>query len=412
MPFDLDALRHLVVALVGGLAVGIEREWSGHAAGPRARFAGIRTFTLLGLVAGLSGWFWIAGLRGPALVFLAGLGALVVVAYFAASRHDVDGTTEVAAFVVMAAGVLAGAGYDAAASGIVAVTLLLLVEKKRLHGIVTKMDRAEIRAGARFAVMAAVILPLLPSGPLGGVRPRTLWALVLFFSGLSFVGYVLRRTVGVNRGYAIAGTLGGLVSSTSTTLTLARVSRDHPETAQALASGVMGANLMLFPRVLVSSAVLAPAMALALWPAFVPPAIVAGVLMLRSLGHPQKRVRAPQHDNPLQIWSALQMALLFQVVLFAMAFAKGHFGQSGVFASAAAIGLAEMDALTISMAHLTTQGTAALVTSQAVVIGVLANTLTKFVIAVVIGRGRFRVLAGTGLLVMGAALASALLWRY
>ena len=106
----------------------------------------------------------------------------------------------------------------ASPSGIIAVTFLLLVEKTRLHALVSKLDRDEIRAAARFAVMAAVILPLLPEGPfgpLGGIRPRLLWALVLFFSGLSFLGYLARRTFGRSRGYALAGTLGGIVSSTS-----------------------------------------------------------------------------------------------------------------------------------------------------------------------------------------------------
>ncbi|MEZ5318511.1 MAG: MgtC/SapB family protein, partial [Vicinamibacterales bacterium] len=124
MTFDVDALWGLAVAVLGGLAIGVEREWSGHAAGPEARFAGVRTFTLLALASGLSGWLWTAGLQGPAVVFLAGLGALVVVAYLAASRRDVDGTTEVAAFVAMAAAVLAGAGHTRVASGIVAVTVL------------------------------------------------------------------------------------------------------------------------------------------------------------------------------------------------------------------------------------------------------------------------------------------------
>ena len=151
--------------LVGGLSVGIERQWSGHAQGPRARFAGIRTFSMLGLVSGVSGWLWTLGLTGPAVIFLAGLAALVVVAYFSASRTDIDGTTEVAAFVVMVAGTLAGVGYPRLASGIIALTTLLLVEKTRLHRWVRALDRKEMRAGARFAVMAAVILPLLPAGP-------------------------------------------------------------------------------------------------------------------------------------------------------------------------------------------------------------------------------------------------------
>ena len=210
MTFDTAALWNIGIATLGGMAVGLERQWSGKAEGPRARFAGLRTFTLLGLVAGLCGWLWNAVSRVRHL-FLAGLGALVVVAYQAASRTDVDGTTEVAAFVVLAAGVLAGTGHDRIASAVIALTFLLLVEKRQLHGLVSKLDLVEVRAGARFAVMALVVLPLLPEGPygpLGGVRPRQLWALVLFFSGLSFLWYLARRAAG-ERGYALAGTLGG-----------------------------------------------------------------------------------------------------------------------------------------------------------------------------------------------------------
>ena len=320
MSFDLSVLSNLVVAVLCGLAVGTEREWSGKAVGPRARFAGVRTFTMLGLVSGLAGWLWTAGLQGPAIIFLAGLGALVVVAYLAASRADVDGTTEVAAFVVMAAGVLAGAGADAVASGIIAITVLLLVEKKQLHGMVSKLDRVEIRAGARFAVMAAVILPLLPAGPYGpwgGVRPQQLWALVLFFSGLSFLGYLARRTAGKNRGYAIAGVLGGILSSTSVTLTLARLSRSKPESGRALASGTLGANVVLFPRVLIATAVLAPALTRALWPSFVLPVVIGAILVSRGLRGRDHTDHLDRERNPLHVVSALQMAAIFQV-------SKGH----------------------------------------------------------------------------------------
>ncbi|HUF47099.1 MAG TPA: MgtC/SapB family protein, partial [Vicinamibacterales bacterium] len=101
---DWPALWNLTIATLAGLAVGLERQWSGHADGPQARFAGLRTFTMLGLVAGLSGWLWTTGLEGPAAILLAGAAALVVAAYVAASRHDVEGTTEVAAFVVLSAG--------------------------------------------------------------------------------------------------------------------------------------------------------------------------------------------------------------------------------------------------------------------------------------------------------------------
>ncbi|MEO7191016.1 MAG: MgtC/SapB family protein, partial [Vicinamibacterales bacterium] len=196
LSFDLPALWNVAVAALGGLSVGIERQWSGHAQGTRARFAGVRTFTMLGLVAGVAGWLSAAGLVVPAAILLTGLSALIVVAYSSASRADVDGTTEVAAFVVLAAGMVSGLGFPRVGSGLMALTTLLLIEKTRLHAWVRALDRQELRAGARFAVMAAVILPVLPTGPYGPadtIKPRLLWALVLFFSGLSFLGYVAQR---------------------------------------------------------------------------------------------------------------------------------------------------------------------------------------------------------------------------
>jgi len=342
----------------------------------------------------------------------------VVAAYLSASRRDVDGTTEVAALVVLAAGLLAGLGQIRVASGCIAVTLLLLVEKRSLHGWVSRLDRAEMRAGARFAVMAAVILPLLPPGPYGPadtVRPRVLWALVLLFSGLSFVGYISRRAIGSERGYALAGTLGGLLSSTSVTLTFSRLSRIRPDDAVALAAGTLGANAMLFPRVLLATAVLALPLTRVLWPAFVVPAVIAAVLTVRQLRvapHTAPSSRPTPEENPLQIKAALQMAALFQAVLFGVAFATRWFGQSGVYGSAAVLGLADMDALTISMANLVNADTAPIVAARAVVIGATVNTIVKLTIAAVIGRGRFRTLTVAGLAAIAVTLAAALWASY
>ena len=256
---EMSELSGLVIAALGGAMVGLERQWSGHADGPAARFAGIRTFSMLGALAGLSGWLWNAGATAPAVLLLMGAVAIVVTAYVAASRHDIDGTTEVAALVVLAAGVLAGIGWIRLASGVVALTTLILVEKSRLHSLVRRIDDVGLRSGVRFAVMALVILPLLPEGPygpLGGVRPRELWALVLFFSGLSFAGYVARRIVGPGRGYLVTGLLGGMISSTNVTFTFARTSRADPTMERPLAFGAVAANAMLYPRVMVATAIL------------------------------------------------------------------------------------------------------------------------------------------------------------
>jgi nucleotide-binding universal stress UspA family protein len=142
------------------------------------------------------------------------------------------------ALVVLAAGYLAGLGRLGPASAIFAVTALVLVEKSRIHGLVHRIRSETLEAAARFAVLALVVLPLLPEGPFGpgpGLRPRELWALVLVFSGLSFAGFVAPRVVGGDRGWGLSGMLGGLISSTAVTLTHARESRQSPGLGRALA---------------------------------------------------------------------------------------------------------------------------------------------------------------------------------
>ena len=269
----LAAAAPLATAALGGLAVGIERQWSGHAP---AHLPACEPYPAGGL-RGARGMVVGARRRVPAVVLLAAAAALILIAYVAASRRDVEGTSEVAALVVLAAGFLSGTGALAIASGVIAVTLLMLVEKTRLHAWVRGLNDEELRAGARFAVMAVVILPLLPEGPygpLGGVRPRLLWTLVLLFSGLSFAGYIARRLVGPQRGTVMAGLLGGLVSSTQVTLAHARASHDQPSLGLPLASGALAASTVLFVRTTLAAAILAPALARALLPSVVLPAVV------------------------------------------------------------------------------------------------------------------------------------------
>ena len=298
-----EVILALLIATLGGTAVGLERQWSGHAEGPSARFGGIRTFTMLGALSGLSGWLLTLGQQGAAIALLAGATAIVVAAYVAASRRDVDATTEIAALVVIAAGVLSGLGAYRLASGIIALLTLLLVEKSRLHSMVARIDDVSLRAAMRFGVMALVVLPLLPSGPygpLGGVRPRELWALVLFFSGLSFLGYVARRAVGPENGYLATGLIGGLISSTNVTFTFARASRANPAIARELAYGAIAANAVLFPRVLVATAALNTPLVPVLAPYLVAPAAIA--LAVAALGATTGIVRR------IHRWRAAQSA--------------------------------------------------------------------------------------------------------
>ena len=384
----------ILVAALGGAAVGVEREWSGHARGRQAHFGGVRTFTLLGGIAGTAGWLALSGEHGLAIVIAAGAVALVVSGYLAVSHRQVDATTETAALVVIGAGVTAGLGHLTLASAMVAISTLLLVEKSRLHALVSLIDDEELRAAARFGVMAVVVLPLLPPGPirmLGGIRPQELWLLVLFFTGLSFLGYIARRLLGAGRGYPLAGLLAGLISSTNATFTFARLSRREPTLSKALAAGAIAACTMLFPRVMLATAVLNLGVARALAPYLAAPFAVGVTALLfawRREAHAHPSPEAP--SNPLQIGPALQMAVLFQAVLFAVEAMRRFYGEGGLLVSGAVLGLTDVDALTISMAKIPGAGVPPAVAAQAVAIGILVNCVLKAGVALVLGTPQFR----------------------
>jgi len=410
---NLAIAGQLALAGLTGLAVGIEREWSGHASGPHARFAGARTFLLLGLIGGISGWLAGGGWVALGAALLGGAALLAVLAYLVASNQtgDRDGTTETAALLVLATGTLCGLGHGRLGSGIAAVAVLALAEKSRIHKLVASIDETELRAALRFAVLALVVLPLLPEGPYGpydAIRPRELWTIVLLFSGLNFLGYLARRAAGPDRGYGIAGLLGGLISSTAVALTFSRQSRSTPQYATSLALGVLAACIVLIPRVLAITLILSAPVAAHLLRYLVPPAIIGALgayLSLRgSAAHGQADVA---ERNPLRLLSAIQMVAAFQLVLLAVPAVEHFWGATGILASAAVIGLTDMDALTYSMARLAETEGAALA-ARAIAVGLLSNTLLKLGLVLLLGAPRFRKAAAPALLALAATLLAGL----
>jgi uncharacterized membrane protein (DUF4010 family) len=402
----------ILIAALGGLAIGLEREWSGHASGPHARFAGVRTCTLLGILSGISGWLWSNQFQILAAIMIAGAAALIVAAYAAAARHSIDGTTEVASFVILAAGVTAGIGAWTLSAGIFAITTLLLVEKSRIHEIARGLEDTSLRAAVRFGVMAIVILPLLPEGPFGpgaGFRPRTLWIAVLIFSGLSFLGYIARKSLHGRHGYPVAGLLGGVISSTAVTFTFSKLSRSKSASPGALATGVIGACTVLFVRVLIATATLNHDLAIATVPYFVAPFVLGVTATAISWWFKDGQVQnEAEVKNPLQFWSSLQMAVMFQAVLYLVHWLEDSFGSQGLLMSGAILGFADVDALTISMAR-GLQTTDWNVAAQALCLGIISNTVLKIIVALVLGRGRFRLYVAVGLIGLGIALAASLL---
>jgi uncharacterized membrane protein (DUF4010 family) len=407
----LSEIAGIVVAILGGAAVGVERQFSGHATGPDARLGGVRTFTLLGTLSGIAGYLIAQDTVIPAALLIAGALGLIVSGYVRASKKDIDATTEVAAVVVVGAGELAGLGQIRLGAALVTLTVLVLAEKPRLHDMVARLDEPTMLAAARFAVMSAVILPLLPEGPFGpgpGIKPRELWMLVLLFSGISFVGYIAQRATGA-AGYPVTGLLGGLVSSTSVTLTFARLSHSHPKDETPLSTGAVAASAMLFLRVAVAVGVLNAALLPSLARYLVAPFAVAAVALLIAWRSLRDRHTAPSMlKNPLQFRAAIEMALLFQVVLFAVHYMRTWIGETGLLATGFVLGLTDVDALTLSMTRSVTSGTSIEAACRAIAMGIVANSLMKAGIAVVVGSTRFKWQAGAALAAMAAAGAATL----
>ena len=329
--------------------------------------------------------------------------------------HAIEGTTEVAALLVLALGVLSGLGFFKLASGATAVMVLALSEKARLQDFVRRIGEGELRAGLQFAVLALVVLPLLPTGtygPLGGIDPRGLWIVVLLFSALNFAGYLARRAVGPERGYGVTGLLGGLVSSTAVTFQFSRLSRENLSLAAGLALGVVGASTVLLPRILIVSALLNVEVARALLPYLVPPFVVGLVLVLygaaRRWGEAQEAKETDGIQNPLRLTSAIKMALAFQASLMLISWASTTIGQSGVLVSAALLGLTDMDALTLSMNRLGTTPEQVSLAAKAIAIGLLGNGALKVTLALVLGGPGYRRLAATGLLALSLTGAASL----
>ena len=416
------AVRLGTAALIG-LAVGLEREWSGHSSGPSARFAGLRTFMLIGLLGGSAGLFAREGHELPAAAILAATAAMCISAYVVSVRSnaaDRDGTTEVAAILVSVLGAVACAISWSIAAAAGSLVVVALNEKKRLHGVVTRVRPEELSAALRFAVLALVVLPLLPEGPYLGwadVRPRALWFVVLLLCAINFAGFLARRATSGGRGYVVAGLLGGVISSTVVTLGFARGSRQNPASSIPLALGVVAACTVLVPRVLLISSVLNPSVAVQLLP-FIVPAGIIGAATVIAAWHFGKRwtddnaavpvtLVSADDRSPLRLWMAIRLAIVFQLAIIAVAWVRTSFAIQGLYGTAVVLGLTDVDALTVSMS-VPSSALASTVAARAIGVGILSNTVVKLGISTIAGSGRFRVIASAILTAMAGFIAAAL----
>lgn len=379
----------LAVALGIGALMGFEREQSGEG----AVFAGSRTFPLAALLGAVVEAFF-PELRLGAFAFLAFVTAL---AYGGKIWLEEDpGLTTAVAFLLayvlgsLATHPAAGITYTVVIGTVVTA---LLASKRRLHGLADAIEPRERRAMLTVLVLALVVLPLLPDRPLDallGLNPRFIWLMVVFISGIELVAYLLIRWVGPRSGLSISGVLGGLVSSTATAVSMASRAKETPNLSEMAALAAAVSSLVMLPRVLLEVAVVNPGL---LWAVGLPVggmvAVGVGVVVVRFWRFRDEELPASEVENPFHLRRALGFGALFAVILLAVERGNELFGETAVYATALISGLADVDAITLSMSRLAGEGQLASgLAATGIVLAVVANTAVKAGIAWVLGSRR------------------------
>jgi len=414
----IPALERLLVAMLVGFLVGLDRERA-EARKDHALFAGVRTFPVIALAGAIP--MLLEDRVGPALLvatFLA-IAAVAVVSYVRTSAHGrIGATTEMAALATFLLGALAGAGQLVVAGAAGVALAVLLVGKPRLEAFSNALTTEEIRAALELAVITVIVLPLLPDrgyGPWQALNPREIWIVVVLVSALSFVGFVAVRVLGAGRGMAITGAVGGLVSSTAITISMAE--RSHAGAARPAASAAVLASTIMCVRM----AVLAGAVDAGILPRLLPILAVmaaagGAAAWLMGRGTAERTAAADGSlTNPFSLKAALTFAAVYTLVLLVVRAAQEHLGASGLYLASALSAIVSVDAPTVALAHLGGGTTGWSAPAAAIGVVAITNTLVKFGIAIAYGAGSFRNRVATALGVMsvlGGLAGLAVLGRF
>jgi uncharacterized membrane protein (DUF4010 family) len=394
---NLELALRFAVALAIGVLIGLERERSKPATGG---FAGVRTFALISLAGGLSAYFEVA-LREPwiGLGTFAAIAAIIVVSYaVTAWRGELGSTSEVSAVIAFLLGSLCVRGQLGLAAGLTVASAAVLALKDWLHRLAQRIEAADVEATLKFAIVTLIVLPIVPNEnfgppPLDVINPHKIWLMVVLISGLNFASYLLVKVVGAEHGIGLTGLLGGLVSSTAVTLGFSQRSRLQPAQAPMLALGILVAWTVMFVRVPLLIAVIAPGLAgelvLGMAVLATPGLALCAVLWRRQRSAARATVSAGQ--NPFELGEAIRFGALFGVVTFAAKAAEVYLGSSGLYLAGALAGLTDVDAIALSMANLASGDAATLpIASRTVLIAVVSNTLLKGAVAASLGAPELR----------------------
>jgi uncharacterized membrane protein (DUF4010 family) len=404
-------------ALLLGALIGLEREFIQQRKGFQ-EFAGIRTFSLIGLLGAVAAY--LSQQYGMTLFIAVYIGLILLVwgSYIVeVYRGEEEGiTTEVVALLVPLLGAMVIWDEFELAAALTVIAALILALKPTLHNLARRMSAEDLRATLEFALITAVVLPLLPNnsfGPFNVINPFQIWLLVVFVSGIGFLGYVLIKILGAEQGVSLTGILGGLVSSTATTVSFAGRSKANPALSSVLVRGILLASSVMFPRVLSEVAVVYPPL-LRIVAGPIVAMLIASVILVYILWRRRDEDTEDQREtmqasNPLRITAAITFALAFVVVLIVVRAANEFFGEAGVYVASALTGITDVDAITLSASELASFGEIQLqVAGMAIILASLVNTTAKGVMAWMLGASVMRptIVRAFGLVVLTGIVSS------
>jgi uncharacterized membrane protein (DUF4010 family) len=354
----------------------------------------VRTFTLLGLVAGVAGLIGSEGQAAAAAALVAGAAAVLAVGY--AHRPDLetraDATTPVAGLATLGLGFIAGFGNPGLAIAGATIVTLLLALRTELHGLVGRLDADDVKALARYAIIAGAVLPFLPSGrygPLGAWNPQQLWLVVVIVTGFSFLGYAANRIFGERHGTIATAVIGGLYSSTAVTQALAQ-RLGSSKVAGAEAAGIALASAVMYVRVLFLVAILATRIALPFGLILLPAIIVGGVAGWWLYRKSPKTDAPTPPGNPIELLPALAFVVFVAATAVAGAWAEGRFGQQGLAILLLISGSMNVDVAIVTAGGLQPQAIGAELAALALAGTIVVNMIVKIGVVIAYARGKGR----------------------
>lgn len=388
----IDQALALGTGIGVGLLIGIERGWNLRGAVEGRRVAGVRTFTLLGMLGSVAGLVATAGGPFTAAAVTLAAAAVVTLGYVFRVKQDnaPDATSAVAALLTLALGALAGTASPPLALAGAAVVTLVLALRTEAHHFIDRLDAQDVKALARFAVIAAAVLPFLPSGdfgPYGAWDPQKLWLVVVLVTGFSFAGYVANRIFGARHGTIATALIGGAYSSTAVTQSLAQ-RLGSGEGGGAEPAGIALATAVMYLRVLILVALLATSVAahfvLVTVPALVV-AVIAGFFLYRTA--PKQDAPAPP-GNPIALLPALGFVIFLAAAAVAARWGQERFGEQGLAVLILLMGSLDVDAAIVTVGGLDREAISPALAAIALGGTIVANMSVKIGITLAYARSR------------------------